>query len=142
MSLINETLNNLKEKSGKNDRIHSELPQNKANKKINKIKLLSFILIALSVAIVIFISVDHINYSSYYEKTNNLLYKMTTLIGTNSNEIEGTLPNSAQMQYYHALNMLNEGDTKQAASDLKKIIDKYPTFSPAKKAYDRLMESQ
>ncbi len=44
----------------------------------------------------------------------------------------------AQEMYYNAMNLLNQGNEEQALHSLQEIIAQYPDFSPAQKAYSML----
>lgn len=46
----------------------------------------------------------------------------------------------AQMQYYKAIKLLNQGNEEQAVTVLKSILEKYPDFLPAKESYTMIVE--
>lgn len=46
---------------------------------------------------------------------------------------------SAQKMYYHTMALLNEGNDEQAKVGLQKIIAQYPDFLPAKQVYSMLV---
>jgi hypothetical protein len=46
---------------------------------------------------------------------------------------------AAQSMYYEAMALLNEGQEDQAMQNLHKIIVQYPDFAPAQKVYSMLM---
>ncbi len=53
--------------------------------------------------------------------------------------VVGTTNSSAQKMYYRAMALLNEGNEEQAALRLQEIIAQYPDFIPAKQAYSMVV---
>lgn len=127
MSLINETLNNLKDKAEvKGDK--GQRAKAFAQKPRSTITLLALLAIfGLTIAMVLSKG------ASVKQALSNGLSWTSGLSKSGS-----SLPESAQLQYYEAINALNEGNASYAMNNLREIMDKYPKFAPAKEAYDRL----
>jgi len=151
MSVINETLDNLKEnEKGKAGALN---PSSSAHRGTQAAKapfsLKSFIVpvsFSVLVGVVYFISQTHSS-SLFPRKTEDKgtaawfgqSAKATATVKASPQPKIATLHNpQAQSQYYIAVNLLNEGKETLALASLKEIIEQYPDFTPAQNVYSML----
>lgn len=159
MSLINETLNNLKQ-NGNGESILLNPSSSRVNfesdHKARSLQNLLIILISTGIIVTLFFIAYHFQFSKYYQASQQFFSNKSAWLVKNTNSVKqkfafnkssvtstkpANIPVSlVQIQYYDAMNLLNEGKEDQARQDLKSILDQYPDFEPAKKAYAMLLE--
>lgn len=121
MSLINETITNL----------------NSNNKKPKNIKMqrrrqLALIIIGGLSLILLFGTSLFLN--SISTKININFFSQVSSDPQKQKLIH--LPYDSQVEYYNALNLLNEGKTDEASDILKSLMEKYPDFTLGKSLYN------
>ncbi|MCR9192492.1 MAG: hypothetical protein NXI01_07510 [Gammaproteobacteria bacterium] len=151
MSVINETLDNLKE--NKKGKVGALNPSSSAHRGTRAAKapfsLKSFIVpvsFAILVGVVYFVSQMHSSslFSKNKEDKSTAAWlsqtaKATTPTKASPQHKTARIYNpQAQSQYYIAMNLLNEGKETLALESLKEIIEQYPDFTPAKNVYSML----
>ncbi len=158
MSLINETLQNLH----KNDEKAVRVLFSKSRKVFRKIFTHSspqnFLIGVISLGIILALF-----YISYYSQINQYFYKAKEYFTNQSGRLasnvyemkdkihlsvitdknkDSSLANkyssSVQIQYYNAMNLLNEGNAYEARKSLRDILQENPDFTPAKQAMSML----
>ncbi|MDP3705324.1 MAG: hypothetical protein Q8R24_05385 [Legionellaceae bacterium] len=159
MSLINETLNNLKHNSNKESVLlnpSSSRSSFESDHKARSLQNLLIILMSTGIIVTLFFIAYHFQFSKYYHASQEFISNKSAWLTSSANSVKqkiafnktsitiakpANIPVSlAQIQYYDAMNLLNEGKDDQARQDLKAIVDQYPDFDPAKKAYAMLVD--
>lgn len=148
MSVINETLDNLKQAKKRTVKSLDPSSSSYVERTPEKVSLMSkydksFIIpLGLTVLVGIFFSIYHLNPSSAAKNSNP---SVANVLHANkegakpTNHAQAVIANPlAQSQYYTAMNLLNEGKEEQATLRLKEIIDQYPDFIPAQNVYSML----
>jgi len=157
MSLINETLNNLKQHENKDSvLINPSSFRSDFYHKQNSRSLQNLLIILMSSGIVItlFYIAYHLHFSKYLHTTQEFFSTKSAWVVNSTSRIKQKLAinhsapshastisanvSVAQMQYYDAMNLLNEGNEEKAKHDLKLLIAQYPDFAPAQNAYAAL----
>ena len=153
MSVINETLDNLKQTKKREtavllDPASSDFVERR-DKNNFKSKTDTSLIIPLSIAVLIgvFFIAYRINTPSpsLQPKTKTQDVNNATVHWQNArkpmpHQAIKHLDETAQAQYYTAMELLNEGQDTQALLHLKEIVKQYPNFTPAKNAYSMLNE--
>lgn len=155
MSVINETLDNLKQtkKRGATASLDpsSSAYLEHAEKKVLKSKTDKSFIVPLSLAVLVgvFFVAYRINMPAPTPPIKTKAQVANTDKGTGfwqhatkptHNQATVQLDTAAQGQYYTAMELLNEGRDAQALVRLKEIVKQYPDFAPAKNAYSMLSE--
>ena len=143
MSLINETLNNLKQTD--KDTKKSGKRSSRASLKVQKITVNSplVLFIIFGIFVSLFFIMYHLKASKNSNAHQSMYSKSTTMIHAKSLHKKiytSDAKLSAQQQYYDVINFLNDGKLDQAKESLKVLLDQYPTFEPAKKTYAMFVE--
>lgn len=152
MSVINETLDNLKQTKKRgaaasldpSSSVHVE----HAEKLILKSKADKSFIIPLSLAVLVgvFFVAYRINAPAPTPQINAKGHDMSKATGfwqhatKPTNQATVKLDAAAQGQYYTAMELLNEGKDAQALVHLREIVKQYPDFAPAKNTYSMLSE--
>lgn len=155
MSVINETLDNLKQKKKRNslNPSSSSFYNEKALKsEKNTVSNRSYIIpISFAVLVGLLFYISHLLFSTQAPQTQRKEHPSKTISWFKSNLKKHTASNqksqkpvmienkAAQKMYYEALVLLNEGKEDQALEGLQKIIAQYPDFVPAQKVHAMLM---
>jgi hypothetical protein len=158
MSVINETLDNLKQT--KNRASGSLNPSSsvycekvlKSEKTPTKNFYMVPISFAMLVGLLFYISQMYFSYTPH--KNEDTPHRSTTTSWFKANLQKMSKPSLANVKithkaeiaqnyeaknlYYNAMALLNEGKEQQALQSLKKIVVQYPDFVPAQKAYSTL----
>ncbi len=151
MSIINETLDNLKQtkKRGSPASLNPSSSAYAEPREKNSIKSKagpSFMIpLSLVVLISVFFVAHRMNTPTPHLRTNGPDVNKATEFWRHAtkppaNPVILKLDPAAQCQYYAAVDLLNEGQDVQALVQLKEIVKQYPNFEPAKKAYSMLSE--
>jgi hypothetical protein len=156
MSLINETLSNL-QNSRKDDVVNpSSSRQNfDKNTKAKSPQNILIMLISIGIVLTLFYITYNFQISRYYHEAQQYISTKSAFLIDSTSSLRDKFtytrksaesPKSfsiktntaAQIQYYNAMNLLNEGKDSQARIDLLSILEQYPDFEPAKNAYNML----
>ena len=151
MSIINETLDNLKQtkKTGSAaslDPSSSAFAEHREKRSLKSKTDTSFMIpLSLVVFISLFFVAYRMNTPTLHIKTKGPDANKATGFWRHAtkppaNPVIQKLDTAAQHQYYVAMELLNEGQDAQASVHLKEIIKQYPNFEPAKNAYSMLSE--
>ncbi|PJD92804.1 MAG: hypothetical protein CK424_04285 [Legionella sp.] len=155
MSVINETLDNLKQTK---KRTSGPLnPSSSAQFEFSKQASIAVkpYVAPVSLAVVIgaffYIAYPYFSSSVDYTQPKDTTQKQSSWFGKKSELSKKTVPSSvgkkevvwvanplAQGLYYDAMNLLNQGKEEQALQSLQQIIKQYPEFTPAQKVYSML----
>lgn len=145
MSVINETLDNLKKSQTQKTTALDPSASAYADRS-EKVKVAAksdkSIIMPLSLAIVVGIifSVYHAT-SKPSASVQSSSGEHTAFVSAGKpaqNKQQMTMNSVAQGQYYIAMNLLNEGKQEQALIQLKDIVEHHPEFIPAKNVYSML----
>lgn len=157
MSVINETLDNLKQakKRGASTLSPSSSVYSEKILKTEKQPMASktyIIPISFAITVGVLFYVSQIFFANDSEKPASTAPAPQSWFKANLQKIQQRAATTVQIKnspqdaqnleaqklYYHAMALLNEGQEEQALQSLQKILAQYPDFAPAQKVYGML----
>lgn len=166
MSLINETLHNLNNQKDDSDFVINPARESrhrhdfKGGKSKNNFLIL---FISFFIIVTMFILTYRIQVNDYFKAVKSYFVDKVSSFNLHSSEVkvddravvaipkdikvnekksDGMVSPGTQIRYYHALDLLNEGEAEQALQDLAAILEENPGFAPAKQAINMLKNSR
>lgn len=156
MSVINETLDNLKKTK---KRVPGSLnPSSSVHRESSVQRSIAMKSCVTPVSVAALVGVlMYMSYTHFFSPTNDAqpeamaqksssghtqaeMSKKADVVATSADKKEAVWVANppAQGLYYEAMNLLNEGKEEQALQSLRQILKQYPDFTPAQKVYSML----